>query len=100
MPLALAGVVAAVSLVVALHLARRQRVLDGELRSLRSQLRDVSGRLASAEKNAEEATGRAEAAGNVLLEKGLANQEDLEAARRRFDLPEDPQPARGSRTLH
>ena len=96
----LAGVLAALSLAVALLFARRQRVLAGELRSLQQQLRDLSGRLASAEKSTEVATSRAEAAGKVLLEKGLANEEDLEAARRCFEAPEDPQPARGTRTLH
>ncbi len=100
MPTVLPGIVAAVSLAAALYLLRRQRVLGGELRSLRQQLRDLSTRLASAEKNAEEAASRAEAAGNVLLEKGIANEEDLEAARRRFEATDDPQPARGTRTLH
>src|SRR6266545_3487545 len=100
MSLALASVVAAVSIVIALHLARRQRALTDELRGVRCQVSDLSGRLASAEKSAGDAASRAEAAGNVLLEKGLANEEDLELARRRFDVPEDVQPARGSRTLH
>jgi hypothetical protein len=100
MPHVLAGVLAAISLAVSLHFARRQRALGHELRSLRQQLRDLAGRLASAEKDAEEAASRAEAAVSVLLEKGLANEEDLEAARCRFDAPEDQQPARGSRTLH
>jgi hypothetical protein len=100
MPLALASIVAAVSIAIAVHLARRQRALREELLRLRHHVRDLSGRLASAEKRAGDAASRAEAAGNVLLEKGLANEEDLEAARLRLDLPEDSQPARGSRTLH
>ena len=100
MPLFLAGVVAFVSLAIALLAVGRQRALVDDLRAVRDQLRDVTARLATAEKSADGATGRAEAAGTVLLEKGLANEEDLEAARRRFGALEEAQPARGSRTLH
>jgi hypothetical protein len=100
MPHVLASVLTAISLGVALYLVQRQRVLAQELRALREQLRDLSGRLAGTEKSAAEAASHAEVAANVLLEKGLANEEDLEAARRRFDAPEEQQPARGSRTLH
>ena len=98
--LALVLVLVLASLVVALRAARAQRALAGQIRSLRRELRDVSGRLESAEKSAGDAATRAEVAGNVLLEKGLANEEDLEAARRRFDAPEVGQPVRGSRRLH
>jgi len=96
----LPGLVAAVSLAAVLYFVRRQRVLSGELRSLQQQLRDLASRLATVEKNADEASSRAEAAGNVLLEKGIANEADLEAARHRFAATDGPQPARGSRTLH
>ncbi len=99
MSLVLAGTFAAITIVIALHSARRQRAAADDLRAVRHQLRDLSSRLASAEKSVEEASSRAEAASNVLLEKGLANEEDLEAARRRLELL-DEAPARGSRTLH
>ncbi len=92
--------VALASLVLTLRSARAQRALASQVRSLRHQLRDVSGRLENAEKSADDAATRAEVAGNVLLEKGLANEEDLEAARRRSDAPADAQPVRGSKTLH
>lgn len=104
--LALALVLAVVLILVVASwvLARRaagaQRALAGQVRALRRELREVSGRLENAEKSAGDAATRAEVAGNVLLDKGLANEEDLEAARRRFDAPEDVQPVRGSRTLH
>ena len=99
MSLLLTGSVAAVSLLVALIAVRRERAVLAELRAVRRQLRELSGRLASAEKSAEDASHRAQAAGNVLLEKGIANAEDLDAARR-LDALEDAKPARGSRTLH
>ncbi len=98
--LACACGLAAVSLLVALHTARRQRALAEDLLSVRQQLRDLSRRLVSAEKTAEEASSHADAAGSVLLDKGLANEEDLEAARRRAEALDQAQPARGSRTLH
>ncbi len=88
------------SWVLARRAARAQRALAGQVGALRRELREVSGRLENAEKSAGDAATRAEVAGNVLLDKGLANEEDLEAARRRFDAPEDAQPVRGSRTLH
>ena len=106
MPLLATGVLAAVfilvfsSWVLARRAARAQRALAGQIRALRRELREVSGRLENAEKSAGDAATRAEVAGNVLLEKGLANEEDLEAARRRLDAPNDAQPVRGSRTLH
>jgi type II secretory pathway pseudopilin PulG len=106
MPLLATGVLAAVLLLVfsswvlARRAARAQRALAGQIRALRRELREVSGRLENAEKSAGDAATRAEVAGSVLLEKGLANEEDLEAARRRFDAPDDAQPVRGSRTLH
>lgn len=100
MSLFLAGAIAAVSLAVGLLSAGRQRALAEDLRGVRNQLRDLSARLASAEKSVDEAHARAEAAGTVLLDKGLANEEELEAARRRLGALEEPQPARGSRILH
>jgi len=100
MYLVLAGIVSAMSLLAALYATRRHRALAEDLRAVRNQLRDLSGRLANAEKSVDDASSRADAAGSVLLEKGLANKEELEAARRRSDLLEEAQPARGSRTLH
>jgi len=97
-------VVSALALVVlalVLALAWSRRAHAGELKALRKTLRSLESRLAAAEKTAQEAAQHAEAAGNVLLEKGLAEVEDLEAARRRGPDEEEPaQPSRGSRTLH
>lgn len=100
MSLLVTGALAAVSLLVALLAVRRERAVVDELEAVRHQLRDVSGRLASVEKSAEEASSRAQAAGHVLLEKGIADADDLEAARRLDALEADVQPVRGSRTLH
>jgi hypothetical protein len=89
---------AVASLLLALQAVLSQRILSEELRATRRQLREVLERLASAERSAGDAFSQAEAAGMVLLEKGLADEEELEAARRR----EDPEPAheRDPRRLH
>ena len=87
-------------LALATALAWSRRAHARELKALRKSLRAMESRLAAAEKAADEAAHHAEAAGQVLLEKGLADVEDLEAARRRAPEEEPQQPSRGSRTLH
>ena len=87
-------------LALALALVSTRRVHAQELKALRKHLRALEARLAAAEKSADDAAQYAEAAGHVLLEKGLADVEDLEAARRRQPQEAATQPARGSRTLH
>ncbi len=87
--------------VLALHVARSQQRLSRELRVLRLRLRELSERIGSVERSVGEATTQAEVAGTVLLEKGIADAEELEAARRRFDpAPGEPAPVRGTRTIH
>jgi hypothetical protein len=75
---ALAGLSVAVLL-----LARRVRGLLGEVAELSARVEGLSTRLAAAEDAANVAAEHAEVAETVLLEKGLADEEDLEAARRR-----------------
>lgn len=69
--------------VVALLLARRVRTLMLEVADLRAQLDGLSSRLAATEQDVVTALDRTEVAETVLLDKGLADEEDLEAARRR-----------------
>ena len=69
--------------VAALLLARRVRSLLGEVSELSARVDGLAGRLAAAEDAAAVANERAEVAETVLLEMGLADEEDLEAARRR-----------------
>jgi hypothetical protein len=100
MLLLVSGALAAAGVLVALQATRAQRTLEGEVRRLRDQLQDLGDRLAFAEKSADDAATQAEAAETVLIEKGLANEEELEAARRRWETPPDPTATRTSRTLH
>ncbi|HEX9241108.1 MAG TPA: hypothetical protein VF875_01570 [Anaeromyxobacter sp.] len=69
--------------VAALLLARRVRVLLGEVADLSARVDGLATRLAAAEDGVAFAAERAEVAETVLLEKGLADEEDLEAARSR-----------------
>jgi hypothetical protein len=81
--------------VVALLLARRLRSLRGEVSDLQARVDGLSSRLAAAEQDVQSALARTDVAETVLLEKGLADEEDLEAARRRAheapngDVPRD-----------
>ena len=75
---ALASAGAAVAVVV------RARALSTEVRELRERLRELSARLEAAENDVSQALASSDVAESVLLDKGLADEEDLEAARRRF----------------
>ncbi len=77
-----AAVLAALA-VLAVLLARRVRALTAELAELAEQVDGLSSRLAVAEQDVAGALERTEVAETVLLDKGLADEEDLEAARRR-----------------
>ncbi len=75
--------------VVAFLLARRVRALTIELSALQAHVDGLGARLASAEAEVSGAVARTEVAETVLIEKGLADEEDLEAARRRSDRGPD-----------
>jgi hypothetical protein len=92
-----AAVLAALS-VVALLLARRVRALLGEVAQLSTRVDGLAARLAAAEDDVAGAFQRAEVAENVLLDKGLADEDDLEAARRRPEGADAD--ARGGGDLH
>jgi hypothetical protein len=66
-------------------LAHRVRGLVRDVAELSNRMAELTTRLQGAEQEVAAAAGRAEVAEAVLLEKGLADEEDLEAARRRFD---------------
>jgi outer membrane murein-binding lipoprotein Lpp len=71
--------------VVAFLLARRVRALLAEVSDLQARVDGLASRLAAAEEDVQGALARTEVAETVLLEKGLADEEDLEAARRLTD---------------
>lgn len=62
---------------------RRIRELASEVQALEDRVRELSVRLEAAEQDAASALAQADVAESVLLEKGVADEEDLEAARAR-----------------
>jgi hypothetical protein len=91
------ALVALVALAWELARARRAHALEAAL--LREQLAALSKRLDQAQRQAEAAVARTEVAGQLLLEKGIADEEELEAARALVDGDDDPSSA-GGRTVH
>lgn len=74
---------------------RRERALGAELTDLSERVRAVSARLEATEQDVAHAALQAGIAESVLVEKGLADEEDLEAVRRRFDAGGTPGYVRG-----
>jgi hypothetical protein len=68
-----------------LGLLRRERARAAEVEGLAGQLRELSQRLESAEQDVARAQTQADVAESLLVEKGVADEEDVEAVRRRFD---------------
>ncbi len=75
----------AVALIAALatFVIRRMRELTEGVRALGEHVRDLSVRLDAAEQDAASALAHADVAESVLLDKGVADEDDLEAARAR-----------------
>jgi outer membrane murein-binding lipoprotein Lpp len=64
-------------------IVRRMRELADEVRTLGERVRELSVRLDAAEQDAASALAQADVAESVLLDKGVADEDDLEAARAR-----------------
>ncbi len=75
--------------VLSFLLVRRVRGLLTEVSGLSDRVNELSARVAAAEQDVAGALARTEVAELVLLDKGLADEEDLEAARRRFGADAD-----------
>lgn len=90
--LAVIGVLAALASTLAVSLAarRRERAFRAELERLTEQLRELTVRLEAAEGDAAQAITQSGIAESLLLEKGLADEEDVEAMRQRIDQEPPP----------
>jgi hypothetical protein len=77
--------VVAFALVAALsfQLVRHLRALAADLDELAERVRQLSTRLDATEQDAANALAQADVAESVLLDKGVADEDDLEAARAR-----------------
>jgi hypothetical protein len=100
--LALATVAVLLSMAVALASIRAWRDSAAEAEARRLEAKELASRLEAAERLAGQAAARAEVTGQLLLEKGIADEDDLETVR---DLVEasgadDPPAMRGGQTVH
>jgi hypothetical protein len=68
-----------------LGLVRRERARASELVLLAGQVRELSQRLESTEQDVARVQTQADVAESLLVEKGVADEDDVEAVRRRFD---------------
>jgi len=86
MPLALPAVILVLAAVVSGAVAwrRRERALARELETLHERLQELSLRLEAAEQDAAEAHAQSTVNEGLLLEKGIADEDELEDARRRL----------------
>jgi hypothetical protein len=64
---------------------RRERVLTTEIGALTERMNELAARMEATEHDVARAATQAEIAESVLLEKGVADEDDLEAVRQRFD---------------
>jgi hypothetical protein len=84
------SVLAAASVIVLasalLGLVRRERAHLARLEALAGQLRELSHRLEAAEGDVARVQTQADVAESLLVEKGVVDEEDVEAVRRRFDV--------------
>jgi outer membrane murein-binding lipoprotein Lpp len=78
-----------------LGLIRRERARAAELDALAGQVRELSTRLESAEQDLARVQTQADVAESLLVEKGVADEEDVAEVRRRFDAGDDSRPRDG-----
>jgi hypothetical protein len=75
------------------HAFRRDRRTRAELRGMQEQVRELSARVEATEADVAHAITQAEVSECLLLDKGIADEEDIEAARRRYDGGEPAPPS-------
>jgi hypothetical protein len=68
----------------------REHKLRAELKGVQERMRELTARVEATEADVGHAVTQAEVAESLLLEKGIADEEDIEAARRRFDGGDPP----------
>lgn len=79
------GFLFAVPVVLGVVALRTLRLRNAEAAALGEQVRAMASRLEAMEEDVSRTSLRADVAETVLLEKGLADEEDLEEARRYFE---------------
>ena len=91
----IAVVAFAIAAALSFQLVRHLRALAADLDELSERVRELSVRLAATEQDAANALAQADVAESVLLDKGVADEDDLEAARARSSAPDHARPREG-----
>jgi hypothetical protein len=84
------GVLFAVPVTLAVVALRGFRLRGAEAEGLAEQVRGIAARIESVEADVSRTALRADVAETVLIEKGIADEEDLEEARRYFEQNTQP----------
>jgi hypothetical protein len=92
MQLAIALSAAALATAGWVRLIHRERHLRAELFGVSERMRELATRMEATEADVAHAVTAAEISESLLVEKGIADEEDLEAARRRFNGGDPPAP--------
>jgi outer membrane murein-binding lipoprotein Lpp len=83
---------------------RREQALAAQVAELAERVRELQVRVDAAEADVAHAVTQGDIAESLLLEKGIADEEDIEAVRRRFGDADaavpDPVAERGGGELH
>ncbi len=83
----------ALAAVATIRLRRRERRLTAEVAALGERVRDLAERVEAAQADVAHAVTQSGVAESLLVEKGIADEEEIEALRRRFDDDDgDPPP--------
>jgi predicted nucleic acid-binding Zn-ribbon protein len=83
----------ALSAVVIVRLRKRERTLTAEVAALGERVRDLTERVEAAQADVAHAVTQSGITESLLVEKGIADEEEIEALRRRFDEDDrDPPP--------
>jgi len=90
MPGLLLGALLATSAALLVAAVRTARARAAEARALADQVRALAARLDTLEEEVSKTSVRADVAETVLLEKGVADEEDLEEARHYFEQHGQP----------
>ena len=98
MPLLLVTGLVLLAAALGLGWRRRERALRQELDGLDERLREVTARLEAGEEGLADALSSSGVAEHLLLEKGIADEDEVEAVRRR--LEGDGTPRETDQALH
>jgi predicted nucleic acid-binding Zn-ribbon protein len=78
----------ALSAVAVVRLRRREQLLSAEVAALGERVRDVTERVEAAQADVAHAVTQSGITESLLVDKGIADEEEIEALRRRFDEDE------------